>query len=274
MKIDQSFPIKYRSKHFQWMVTDSTWIDPIKLLEPLLENSDMIPEEDFYKNERRRLIFRYSGIGEQNNPDLLVKGFPLTKMKDRLRYRKYAIAEATNLIQAKKRGLPVPTPHAIGLCRGFRADFNAVVMDYLPYLSMRDLFLSPLAQDARKQLLTRVSPLIKTLYFEGVNHIDFGPHAILLAKEKRGVDFIIDWQYANFTKRQDPKLLATLSGGFGWTVATNRDWLSAEAVTSWFLELLDQLRIMESQNILDIFQKNLTKRVSAKDRLNRSVQGF
>ena len=269
MKLDRTFPFRYRSKRFRWHVADSTWTESIKLLETLLENISAIPEENFFKNEKRRLIFRWCKTGNQDEPHLLAKCFPLERIKERLRYKRYGVAEAANLLKAKQRGLPVPAVHALGMRHGLiGTDFAVVVMDYLPYPLMYDLFFTPLSEDARARLLKRANPLINLLYSRGANHIDFGAHSIILSGETLGVDSIIDWQYANFIERRNPKLPAALAGLVGRSVAINQHWFPVSTITSWFLELLEELKIENSPILLDIFERNLTEKLSIKDRLN------
>ncbi len=276
MKFEKSFPLRYRTKQFQWRVADSNLdIELLQPLEKLLDNPENIPKKYFFKNEKRRLIFLWEKTWKRTSHALLIKSFSLERLKERLHYRKYVIAEAINLIKAKKQDLPVPEVYAVGSHRSFFGiNFSVVIMAYLPYPSMRDLFLCPSEEANREQLLKRTGRLISMLYSKGVNHIYFGPHAIPLSQEVLGIDSIIDWQYASFTKPQVPELLASLAGYFGWSVATNRDWLSISVVSSWFLELLEELEIEKTTAIWDLFQKNLTARASSKDRLNRTSQSF
>ncbi len=273
MELDRFFPIRHRTKTIRWRMTRPYWMESVELLEALLENIDLVPGRNFFKNGQRRLIFCWSQTGEHDKPNLLAKGFPLKRIKDRLRYRRYGVAEAVNLTKAKHRGLPVPTAHALGLRRGLiGVDFAVVIMDYLPYPSMYDLFFTAMEEDAREKLFQRAGPLIKMLYFRGANHIDFGAHSILLSREELGVDSIIDWQYANFIEQRTPKLPAALAGLFGRSVAINQNWFSVATVTEWFLELLEELEIEKSPILLDIFQRNLTERLPIRSRLNLSAE--
>ena len=90
----------------KWQLVDSSWENAAQGIVNIVEDPTRLPDDAYYKNELRRLIFRFPPV--DGYPELVVKGFPLGEWRHRIRYKKYAYSEARNLIMAKQRGLPVP----------------------------------------------------------------------------------------------------------------------------------------------------------------------
>jgi hypothetical protein len=232
----------------------------------LIGNPAALQEEAYFKNEARRKIFRTAPTTA--GTVVLVKGFLLHSCRHRLQHRKYAFNEAAHLIIARERGLKVPTVFGYGV--GYRwllPAWAAVIMDFLPYPSMRDDFLSGPDGPKTWALLRRTIPSFRKLYLAGCNHIDFGPHAILMSPEGAESDVLIDFQYAAFLRRPCAKTLAAQLGYFGWAVGTNRKWVGRELLRQWYGEVLEALEIPQSAEILAIIERNAAARRSTSERL-------
>jgi len=233
-----------------------------------IEDPDQLASSHFFKREKRRLIFRTS----ISRGDVAVKALPLNHFKARLRYRRYAYAEAIHLLEAAQRGLPVPEVLAYGEKRKWGlVSWNAVVMTFLPHEPMRDRLLAGASPEEIQHLLDRAGQLLIKLYHCGCNHIDFGPHAVMLHPEDPDQDHTLDLQYCRFDSGElRPETLAAVAGYFAWSVSTNRDWISAGIMQEWFQQHLALLSL-ESQlaDLLPIYDHARAERASIGQRLSQ-----
>lgn len=126
-----------------------------------------------------------------------------------------------------------------------------MLQQYRPLSSMRDQLLarqphsasSPLEDD---RLLQRASKCLARLYHAGCHHVDFGPHAILLASEADAPDELIDFEFAQFWQQPSIRLAVAMGGYFAWSAGTNRSWFTREQLRRWFQSVLDQLELKAS----------------------------
>ena len=250
----------------KWQLVDSSWENAAQGIVNIVEDPTRLPDDAYYKNELRRLIFRFPPV--DGYPELVVKGFPLGEWRHRIRYKKYAYSEARNLIMAKQRGLPVP--RVLGYGCGYRnalLRWVAVIMDYIPFPSMRDDFVRGLSEEETWGHLRRTIPSFRKLYLAGCNHIDFGPHSIMMSPNGAEDDVLIDFQYASFFKKPSAGTIASQLGYFGWAVGTNRDWVSPAMRDQWYSEVLKALEIPFSKKIRTIVRESEVKRRSTRERL-------
>lgn len=225
-----------------------------------------LPDTAYYKNEKRRRVFRFKETDE--GPDVVVKGFPLGKWRHRIQHRKYAYSEAQHLILAKQRQLPVP--EVIGYGHGYRnavLRWVAVIMEYIPFPSMRDGFVRGLSEEETWQYLLRTIPSFRRLYLAGCNHVDFGPHAIMMSPHGPDDDVLIDFQYSAFSDGPSMGTLASQLGYFGWAVGTNRDWVDPAMRDQWYHEVLKALEIPFSGKIRSIIRESEARRRPVAERL-------
>jgi hypothetical protein len=251
----------------RWRVSDASWKPVAEVIAGIIKNPARLPDDAYYKNELRRLIFRLEV--PDGKPDVVVKGFPLKKWKYKIRYKQYAYNEALNLIVAKQRGLPVPDVFGLGC--GFRRgllSWVAVIMEHVPFPCMRDNFIRGLSDAEALENLRRTIPSFRKLYLAGCNHIDFGPHSIMLAPDSAAKDVLIDFQYAGFVNAPDQNILAAQLGYFGWAVGTNRAWVSPTMRDQWYSEVLCALDIPFTKRLQGIIRQNEACRRSSKERLS------
>ncbi len=250
----------------KWQLVNSSWSHAADAILKVVENPDLLPSNAYYKNETRRLIFHFPSIG--GAPDVVVKGFPLGEWRHRIRYKKYAYSEAQNLITAKRCGLPVPEVLGYGYgCRCALLRWVAVIMEYIPFPSMRDDFVRGLSEEETWGHLRRTIPSFRKLYLAGCNHIDFGPHSIMMSPNGAEEDVLIDFQYASFFEKPSAGTIASQLGYFGWAVGTNRDWVGPAMRDQWYSEVLKALEIPFSKKIRTIVRESEVKRRSTRERL-------
>lgn len=266
LKAALPFVVKNGYSADNWALADSSWAHTAKVTAAIIENPALLPGDAYYKNESRRLIFRLSA--PNGTPDVVIKGFPLKKWKHKIRHKQYAYNEAFNLIAAKQRGLPVPDVFGLGC--GYRKGllhWVAVVMEHIPFPCMRDNFIRGLSEAESLENLRRTIPSFRKLYLAGCNHIDFGPHSIMLAPDSAEKDVLIDFQYAGFVNAPNQNILAAQLGYFGWSVGTNRDWVSPAMRDQWYSEVLCALDIPFTKGIQEIIRQNEASRRPSKKRL-------
>jgi tRNA A-37 threonylcarbamoyl transferase component Bud32 len=188
----------------------------------------------------------------------------------RLVRRRRAHDEAQRLLQASTRGLRVP--HVFGLAQ-IQADdhtvWSLVVMESVAWPCMRELFLSgPLVGNRLQFVMTRAARCLQRLYAAGCNHVDFGPHAVLLSPNDDD-DVLIDFEHATFLPAPSATALAAHVGYFGWSVATNRHWVHPLEIEAWFYELWHTWKLPLTPDVIREFRINLAQRQPIRKRMAR-----
>lgn len=259
-KINNVFPNLLKVKNGKEL---KFWYDPKfkfdkkKFVETLFYSHQ--PDElklDVIKFIKRRSIFST----DVNRKKIIIKSFPLIRINDKLRYKKYAIAELLN--NKKASGLGVDTPVVIGYFEirknGF-VDNCGVVMEFL-------VGFSPLIHLVRKcnNIIFITIPLVVQLYEEGINHIDVSLNNIFF-NEDQNIKAIIDWQYCSFIK---PKNKLQLIVHAAYLLKHARIWPENKLWHLW----LKQLHSKSGTEITyDSFSRNVLnlqkKRMTIKDRL-------
>ena len=179
-----------------WIHHSYHWLTQEALQVAINEN----PKFYIKKNTSRRKIDTeiYSSATE----NLLVKVFKFSKIKDmywveKKAYRNsYALSEFYNSWKAKELGVNVPNCYAYFevSALGFVKECGVIQEFISDGKTISDVSMS------KEDQLHRVTPLILSLFFKGVNHIDISPYNILIKnlydhKEKY---YILDWQYCSF----------------------------------------------------------------------------
>lgn len=222
-----------------------------------IEDPLRIPPAALLKQGHRRLVFRME--------EDVVKAFPLRGLRRWTGKQSYASQECCHLLKAAARGLPVPQCRAYGEAPslgGLR--WNAAVLEYLPGHTLRDAWLAHPGAIDIPATLDKLIPVAGMLYETGINHIDFGPHAIVMADDK---PYVIDWQYASFLEEPDPYVFASQLGYFAWATATNRSWAEPRQMREWFAKLWERYRIPHRDRCREIFEQTMARRHSVKERL-------
>jgi hypothetical protein len=178
--------------------------------------------------------------------------------------------EMLQQLEAADRGLHVPAVFASGqLVAGPHDDWTVHVMQWLERSSMRDRFLEGAAQREVEWLLERAGFSLFSLYLAGCNHIDFGPHAILMSDGSAEDDVIIDFEYATFVNQPSARILAAHTGYFGWSIATNRNWATHDQINNWFHRLFADCQLTVTRDYYAEFSTNLMARQSIRRRAAR-----
>ncbi len=177
------------------------------------------------KTGTRRCVIRI----DTNRGPLVIKSFPFSRLKEKLKHKKYGLAEISNNIKARQLGIPAPHYYAYFESRHFGiVSINGCIMNFLnEHTPLEDIY----KKDVK--LLHLAIPALTKLFNKGVNHIDISPANIFFKNDKTSF-CIIDWQYCSFHTPNDPLQLVVQSAHFlhGIKAGLNQDIRS---------EWLDQL---------------------------------
>lgn len=246
----------------EWCVKQKIPAASLTVISDLISNSELINSVDLLKKAKRRLVFTHAIEGQK----YVVKAFPLDTIGKKLKQKKYAYTEANNMVQAKRLNIPSPQLLGYGCQQRFLlVNWNALLMEYLPYPSMEQLLGENDDLQVRMDLLQRAYPLFNTLYKTGCNHIDFKPGSIHM---DRMALRIIDFQYVVYMRKPSLMVLAAQAGHFAWDVSIRNNWATVESMQKWFGGLLEYLEVSGDDSIWDVFIRNSAKRYSIADRMN------
>lgn len=248
-----------------WRTVDEAWRPSVILATRRITGQEEIPATNLLKRGPRRLVFRQE-TAVSGHGCVIVKAFPLDTLRHRWRHGKYGRAEATNLLIARERGLPVPRVFAFGWQRRWGlVAWNALVMEFMNGRPMKEHLVNA-GNPAKRELLWRVLPLFRRIYETGCNHIDLGPHAILLG-ESAAEDCLIDFQYCRFLAHPAPETFAAQAGYFAWCLTTHWNLAPRDMVTEWFEALLETLPLSNLPELRRRFQHHMEHKASIQERL-------
>lgn len=178
--------------------------------------------------------------------------------------------EGINQLIAQQRGIRTPKLMAQGEIRNAKGEqWLILCSQWASTPCMRDSFLARPSAATVEELLPRATHALRMLFDAGCNHVDFGPHAVLMSEQGPAEDLIIDFEQATFKDAPCVNTLAAQLGYFGWSIATNRDWATQEHVRRWSEYVFASWGLSFSTACRDIFEKNLQARQSLRVRRSR-----
>lgn len=256
--LKSKLPLTTRVGVAQWSYGGPSLTVSLRRWTNSIEIPRSIPAENILKNAPRRLVFR--------DEHAVIKAFPLSGARRWTGQRRYAHSESAHLIAAAARGIPVPECLAFGERRAWGGcRWNAVAQERIDAPTLRDRWLEDPQSTDVPATLEQLTSLAGLLYKRGVNHIDFGPHAIIMERDRF---VVIDWQYAAFLPEPDPLVFASQIGYFAWSTATNRQWAALEDFRHWLDRLWDTHAIPKRDDAIKVFEKTAAQRFSIAERLN------
>jgi len=212
------------------------------------------------KSGRRIEVYQLQNF----QPPLIVKAFPLSALKFKLKYKKYALSEMCNNLQAEKTGLRVPACYLYFEERPWGlVNRCGVVMEKLQ--GYRDL--ADWAGEEKSHLYHAIDAIID-LYKRGVNHIDPSPFNIFW-NPAECCTAIIDWQYCGFTELGDDRQLLLHAAHF---VRVAKHDAGLEDSQAWLAKLHEQSKTgmdwaIFEKDVAKIIQMMDNKQLSTEDRL-------
>ena len=165
-----------------------------------------------YKKAPRKCVLLIRQPSEKIT-ELVLKGYPLSKLKDRLKHHKFGWREALNLIQAKALGIRIP--HFHGYIEARKCGLitaNAVLIQNLSeHRTLMEMIHD--SQDDIFDIIDLAIPVISEFYEKGVNYIDMSPHNLMSNVGELPLT-TIDWQNCAFIEQRNDRQLILHSAQF------------------------------------------------------------
>lgn len=228
---------------FKWWLSGSEWATVVEDVTVFLPQCGEVPPEKGYQVIRRsprRWIFRYTC---QDGPvmQFVVKAFPLTKLRQQIKHRRWGWSEFNNLLIARQRGIPAPYPYAYGEWRHWgRVRMNLVFLeDLAPLKDIISLLREgTLSVSTLFTLFDQMTELFAKFYQASCNHIDLGAGNIMVNPVKPLLPRPIDFQYVSFSLKPSLIILACQTARFARSL---REWISLKDFEEWFINLLKKV---------------------------------
>lgn len=251
----------------RWALKSEDFLNDSEKITDVFANGYQSKNVAILKEQKTKKILSFKS--DDGLTKFVTKGFFLTKWRHKLAFKKYAFNEALHLLQARNLGINTPDVYGVGF--GFKKSiitWTVVILEYVPFASMRDTFIErKLSEEETWLYLKRMVPSLRKLYAAGCNHIDFGPHAIMMSPDDAYEDKIIDFQYASFGAKYCVNNLAFLLGYIGWSVSVNRKWVRSSMMNVWYEHVLESFGLPYTGDISKIIKQNESARRTIKERL-------
>ena len=140
----------------------------------------------------------------------VAKTFPMGSIKQQISsYKRYGPTEARNLIEARKRNLPVPELYGFGWQqRGFRIKRTMVLIEDLQGFSPLTTIQNVTDEMAQLAILRPVADALLNLYAAGCNHIDLSVSNIFVNDRNPANIRLIDFMYVVYLPAGSTNVLA------------------------------------------------------------------
>jgi lipopolysaccharide kinase (Kdo/WaaP) family protein len=226
------------------------------------------PRGVLLKERRYRRMFRVNLPGGR---DLLCKIHRYTTWRRALQHRSRGWSEATNLLLAQRRDVPVP--HLFGYCEWRRWGLtrrSGILMERLADHATADALLRGIADpEQRRALLRRVTPLVVALYRAGSNHIDLSMANIMIHRSDPAADRLIDFQDNPFLPSPSLEVLSLHLGRLLWELGV---WeggvrIQESELTAWREEVLSAAGISATEDAIRRIERYRTSIPSRKESL-------
>ena len=222
----------------------------------------------------RRRVLRMA-THESEHATVVAKLFTLSSFHRRVLYRamgynRYALGEATNLMTAAQRGLPVPRVYGYGHAQGrwclIQTDF-LLIEDLASCASVGQLLDRHAADRGLcAEIIDRTIPIFVGLFRAGCNHIDVNPDAILFECHDVTKAFVLDLEHAVF--RPTPRM-EILSFEAAYFARGCQRWVDRDMIDRWFARLVEAIGVTDPggvQMLTDRFGHYLSRTMSRSER--------
>ena len=268
----QQLPIVARMPGgFCWYLADPCWQNCAwRANRQILCSQQEQADVEVLKKGRRRLVYRLKRAETDcGKKSIVIKSFPLSSLKNRLfRHGRYGRAETWNLLEAEKRGLPVPKVFGYGKVNRWPLVLNTMVMmeDLAPRHLLAELLEEKQTQlEQQAELLDRTLKLFLQLYQSGCNHIDLNSQSIWLAENPRDGEKISDFQYTRFLDKPSVRTILCQAAYFTRSCSA---LVPTEVLESWTEKLFLAIDIKKSGYWLKIYNCFLNRDLSRAQRLS------
>ena len=265
--IRTALPIELSSdSNTRWLVKDQGWGAVAAAVDTHLAGAAGAFTVEQLKTAANRDIFRCSISDPPAR--VIAKTFPMRSLKQQLsRYKRYGPEEARNLIEARKRALPVPDVYGFGWQqRGPLVKRTLVLIEDLQGYSPLSRIEAVGDGDAHIAMLRPVGKILLALHAAGCNHIDLGADNIYVNDSDAGDVRLIDFMYAAFLPAPSATVLAFHAAYVSDSL--QHRGVADETCRAWATELFGSSEVdADIDELLQHYDNFRGRGLSRKDRL-------
>ena len=238
---------------FRWYLAQRDWEGAARLANGQRRAEGSGAEgAEILRKARRRLVFRLNlgrrGLGPAT---VVVKAHRMESLKRALfRHSRYGPQEIGNLLEATRRGVPVPRVYGYGQGRSgiLVRDMMIIMEDMASRKPVGELLAGAGGcVERQKEIMARAGRLLVGLYEAGCNHIDTNGNALWIDEDESTDDRIIDFHYACFLDKPSPMSLMSAAAVL-WRSC--RESLAEELFEGWLKQLSQEAKIGDFQTML------------------------
>jgi hypothetical protein len=240
---------------FSWLLADRRWFDQARRVEQFL--SGRVPRGvEVLKQTFNRLVARIPPAGDDPfvRP-LVAKVFPMRSVGQRLfRWRRYGPREAANLLEAARRGVPVPAVMGLGVQRRWGLVRHSVVLmeDLAPRQPVGQLLRDGSGDvERQRRILMATVGLFVAMYRVGCHNTDVNDKSIFLMPDAAEPAKVIDFQHTWFLDGPDAQALAYQAAHFAQQCAP---YVPLELLEEWASRLAEQAGLAGRAEWGDLFR--------------------
>ncbi len=259
------------SQRLKWWLKDETLVPVALSITETVRNINehaLRPEIEIFKLNERKAVFRMKHP-HITKKSFVAKVFFLNRLEHRLKYHKYGLDEASNLLKATDRGINTPNVYgyghinnALGLVKT-----SVIILEDLPGLSPLNKVMDEKGKDECSDVFMRTTPLFISLYRANCNHVDVNSGAVMLCSQNSDPSvYLLDFQHAKFYKEPNVEVLMFEAGHFAKSC---REWISAQTLVHWLNEILTAIGISnegERERMRERFNYYFNAKLSRKKR--------
>jgi len=161
-----------------------------------------------------------------------------------LKYYRYGLDEAVNLLIAAERRLPVPKVYGYGhIYNRYGLVIRSILLeeDLKDLLSLDDyLLLSRRNEDEIIRFFMLTVPILARLYEARCNHIDVNSGAIMISKDDSNKIYILDFERSKWLHKASKEVLMAEAGRLCSMI---RNYLSEKVISEWLEQLFSAINI-------------------------------
>jgi len=211
------------------------------IIEKISKGQDL-PNVEVLKKNRNKIVFRYT-TPDECLPSVIVKVFYIDTFIRRLKYHKYGLDEAVNLLIARDKGVNTPEVYGYGkICDILGMEKISIILleDLMGFSTIGKLF-EISNENQWNKIFYKTESLFVDLYNAGCNHIDVNLGSVMMSDNAANDEvFLLDFQHARF---YDVPSLEVLMFETGYFAKGCSNWIPKEIVDLWLENILKKVGI-------------------------------
>jgi hypothetical protein len=263
-----ALPVKVKSpRGFCWSLVGEQWHGAAERLERFFLPSAGTVGVQVLKHTFNRTVVRILPASEDLLP-AVAKVFPMRSLRQYLyRWRRYAPSEAAKLLEAARRGLPVPAVYGLGLHRRWGLmRRSAVLMEDLAPLRPVGQLLRDSDGDAARQreIIMATVDVFVQMHNVGCCNLDINKGSVFLSEDLKAPARVVDFQYAWFVEEPDDEGLAYQAAHFSaWCLPEVSPGLTAE----WAAALMERAGVADKAGWWRLYTQHASYPLTRRERM-------